>query len=58
MSMENDQGSAMPEKPVGPTEARERAEAAARAGKWDESMAWSSLGLLAMRMREDRRRGH
>ena len=36
------------EKPIGPTEARERAEAAARAGNWDESIAWSTLGLLAL----------
>lgn len=35
-------------KPIGPTEARERAEAAARAGNWEESTAWSMLGLLAL----------
>ena len=38
-------------KPIGPTEARERAEAAARAGNWDESQAWSLLGLLALESR-------
>lgn len=41
------------EKPIGPSEARERAQAAARAGNWDESTAWSLLGLLAL---ESRRR--
>lgn len=46
------------EKPIGPSEARERAEAAARVGRWEESMAWSSLGMLAMQMREGRRRGN
>jgi hypothetical protein len=48
-------------KPIGPTEARERAEAAARAGKWDESTAWSLLGLLALESRKPLgggRRGH
>ncbi|QKY78557.1 hypothetical protein SEA_DRYAD_19 [Streptomyces phage Dryad] len=35
-------------KPIGPSEARERAEAAARAGNWEESQAWSLLGLLAL----------
>jgi len=46
-------------KPIGPTEARERAEAAARAGKWDESTAWSLLGLLALERRTGGgRRGH
>lgn len=45
-------------KPIGPTDARERAEAAARAGNWDESTAWSMLGLLALKVREDRSRGH
>ena len=39
---------AQAEKPIGPSEARERAEAAARAGNWDESQAWSLLGLLAL----------
>jgi len=38
-------------KPIGPTEARERAEAAARAGQWEESQAWSLLGLLALERR-------
>ena len=48
------------EKPIGPTEARERAEAAARAGSWDESTAWSLLGLLALEQRKGTggRRGH
>ncbi|QNR51961.1 hypothetical protein phiRKBJ001_19 [Streptomyces phage phiRKBJ001] len=48
------------EKPIGPTEARGRAEAAARAGKWDESQAWSLLGLLALerRVHGGGRRGH
>ena len=47
-------------KPIGPTEARERAEAAARACKWDESTAWSLLGLLALERRNTGggRRGH
>lgn len=43
-----DEKPAQAEKPIGPTEARERAEAAARAGNWDESVAWSTLGLLAL----------
>lgn len=43
---------AQAEKPIGPTEARERAEAAARAGSWDESQAWSLLGLLALEQRK------
>lgn len=46
------------ERPIGPTEARERAEAAARAGNWDESSAWSLLGMLGVQMREGRRRGN
>ena len=56
--MTDSEKSAPVERPIGPTEARERAEAAARAGKWEESMAWSSLGLLALGMREGRRRGN
>lgn len=46
---------AQAEKPIGPTEARERAEAAARAGNWDESQAWSLLGLLALGRHNARR---
>lgn len=48
------------EKPIGPTEARERAEAAARAERWDESQTWSLLGLLALESRKPLggRRGH
>lgn len=38
---------ARPERPIGPSEARERAETAARDGKWQESIAWSLLGMLA-----------
>ena len=38
-------------KPIGSVEARERAEAAARAGNWNESQAWSLLGLLALERR-------
>lgn len=45
-------------KPIGPTEARANAERAAREGRWEESMAWSTLGLLALQMREGRRRGN
>ena len=50
--MENDREPVMPVKPIGPTEARERAEAAARAGNWDESTAWALLGLLALKQKE------
>lgn len=46
------------EKPIGPTEARANAERAARAGEWEESSAWSLLGMLALQMREGRRRGN
>lgn len=46
--MAMDEKPAPAEKPIGPTEARERAEAAARAGNWGESTAWSLLGLLAL----------
>lgn len=51
---------ALAEKPIGPAEARERATAAARAKKWEESIAWSMLGLLALESRDIRggRRGH
>jgi len=51
---------AQAEEPIGPSEARERAEAAARAGRWDESQAWSLLGLLALEQRKGvgGRRGH
>lgn len=55
--MENDREPVLPVKPIGPTEARERAEAAARAEKWDESTAWSMLGLLALKQREGKPRG-
>jgi hypothetical protein len=44
----------MPEnerRPVGPSEARERAEQAALDGKFEESIAWSLLGLLTMKAR-------
>lgn len=55
-----DEKPAQAEKPIGPTEARERAEAAARAGNWDESIAWSTLGLLALARHQQGggRRGH
>lgn len=43
----NDERPARPERPIGPSEAREKAETAARAGKWQESIAWSLLGMLA-----------
>lgn len=46
------------EKPIGPTEALEHATRAARAKKWEESIAWSLLGMLAMERREGRRRGN
>jgi hypothetical protein len=50
---------AQAEKPIGPSEARERAEAAARACRWEESTAWSLLGLLALESRSGGgRRGH
>lgn len=55
-----DEKPAQAEKPIGPTEARERAEAAARVGNWDESIAWSTLGLLALARHQQGggRRGH
>lgn len=58
--MQEDEKPGAPVKPIGPTEARERAEAAARAGKWEESQAWSLLGLLALDRRgaSGGRRGH
>jgi hypothetical protein len=57
--MSTDQEKPAPaEKPIGPTDCRELAERAARGGRWEESVAWSSLGMLAMAMREDRRRGN
>lgn len=54
----DDEKPAPAEKPIGPTEARERATAAARAKKWEESMAWSMLGLLALEQHKGGRRGH
>lgn len=54
-----DEKPAVAVKPIGPSEARERAEAAARAGNWDESTAWSMLGLLALeRHKAGGRRGN
>ena len=46
------------EKPIGPTDALEHATRAARAGEWDASLAWSTLGLLALKTREARRHGN
>jgi hypothetical protein len=45
-------------KPIGPSDALENATKAARAGHWEESVAWSSLGMLALKMREMRKGGH
>lgn len=45
------------EKPIGPTEAFENASAAIRAECWEASTAWSLLGLLALKRREEGSRG-
>jgi hypothetical protein len=45
------------EKPIGPSDAFDNASRAAKEQKWDESTAWSLLGLLALKRREDRPRG-
>ena len=49
---------ALAEKPIGPSDCREHAERAARVGNWEESMAWSSLGMLALAMRKGGSRGN
>jgi hypothetical protein len=45
------------EKPIGPSEAFENASRAIRMECWEASTAWSLLGLLALKRREDRSRG-
>lgn len=45
------------EKPIGPSDAFDNASRAAKERKWDESTAWSLLGILALKRREDRSRG-
>lgn len=44
-------------KPIGPSEAFERASRAAHDHDWQESIAWSLLGLLSVKKREAGHRG-
>lgn len=53
----DDEKPAQAEKPIGPSEAFENASNAIRAECWEASTAWSLLGMLALKMREERSRG-
>lgn len=57
MSETPDEKPAPAEKPIGPSDALEHATRAARAGDWQESIAWSLLGMLSVKKREAGHRG-